>query len=311
MALFKKSLIPCRNNGMTRRLPRKAVIAILLVLCTVNETARASDETKPTESDELKIEYYKAPFPVSVTTAVKLFVTAAFDHLSLPAPGVPEDLPADAVIKATPWPSAVYMEAVWTIGPERYLFHLFYDWQFLNRTTFIFSPYRDVPGADFEVNSESITVPRAPSIRGIPTRLAGIPLNGFDGMGPSSAFPEDAVTVTMCAGRLVAFDRRSYCFREGRNEFQTPPPDFVTGARYLGEEEVEGKKCNVFTAGQGVRAYGYGDHAFVKFYEDKETRKPVKFILFTGVEILVTKFQPKVLLDEGTLFPEYCKEEEA
>ncbi|XP_019088921.1 PREDICTED: uncharacterized protein At4g14100-like, partial [Camelina sativa] len=73
-------------------------------------------------------------------------------------------------------------------------------------------------------------------------------------------------------------------------------PNWLDGAKYLGQKNVSGFLCNVWEKVD-----------FIWYYEDVETKRPVQWIFYTGREAHLMTFEVgAVLEDEKWQAPVYC-----
>ncbi|CAA7405157.1 unnamed protein product [Spirodela intermedia] len=73
-------------------------------------------------------------------------------------------------------------------------------------------------------------------------------------------------------------------------------PNWLGGATYLGQVAVDGFLCNVWEKAD-----------FITYYEDVATRRPVRWVFYTGRSIHVMTFEEgAVLEDEKWQAPVYC-----
>ncbi|KAK9931879.1 hypothetical protein M0R45_019135 [Rubus argutus] len=93
-----------------------------------------------------------------------------------------------------------------------------------------------------------------------------------------------------------------FTFGEGRHcqimEFEVgiPRPDFLEGANYLGTEVTDGFLCNVWEKVD-----------FIWYYEDVQTKRPVRWDFYDGISSHVMTFEVgAVLPDSITQAPAYC-----
>ncbi len=56
-------------------------------------------------------------------------------------------------------------------------------------------------------------------------------------------------------------------------------PDWLANATYVGEQEIEGFKCNVWEKLD-----------FITYYEDIDTKRPVSWVFFTGMSLQICLF---------------------
>ncbi|KAJ9555198.1 hypothetical protein OSB04_009812 [Centaurea solstitialis] len=76
-------------------------------------------------------------------------------------------------------------------------------------------------------------------------------------------------------------------------------PNWLNGASYLGQREVDGFLCNVWEKAE-----------FITYYEDVVTKRPVHWVFYTGREAHVMTFEVGAALeDEKWQVPWYCFEE--
>ncbi|KDP22523.1 hypothetical protein JCGZ_26354 [Jatropha curcas] len=76
-------------------------------------------------------------------------------------------------------------------------------------------------------------------------------------------------------------------------------PNFLDGATYLGQKQVDGFLCNVWEKVD-----------FIWYYEDVVTKRPVYWVFYTGMVIHVMTFEVgAVLEDEKWQAPVYCFKE--
>ncbi|XP_020191711.1 uncharacterized protein At4g14100 [Aegilops tauschii subsp. strangulata] len=75
-------------------------------------------------------------------------------------------------------------------------------------------------------------------------------------------------------------------------------PDWLApGAAYLGRAPADGFDCHVWAKAD-----------FITYYEDAQTRRPVKWIFYTGRTAHVMSFEPGAVLEDATEWqaPDYC-----
>ncbi|KAL0538316.1 hypothetical protein IC582_027331 [Cucumis melo] len=73
-------------------------------------------------------------------------------------------------------------------------------------------------------------------------------------------------------------------------------PNWLDGAKYLGQRHVDGFLCNVWEKVD-----------FIWYYEDVETKRPVHWLFYTGRQAHVMTFEVgAVLEDENWQAPVYC-----
>ncbi|KAL9249634.1 hypothetical protein AKJ16_DCAP04131 [Drosera capensis] len=73
-------------------------------------------------------------------------------------------------------------------------------------------------------------------------------------------------------------------------------PDWLDGAEYVGETMVDGFFCDVWTKAD-----------FIVYYEDKETKRPVRWRFYTGREAHVMSFEVGAVLEDAKWqVPYYC-----
>ncbi|PRQ37536.1 hypothetical protein RchiOBHm_Chr4g0403651 [Rosa chinensis] len=79
-------------------------------------------------------------------------------------------------------------------------------------------------------------------------------------------------------------------------EVGIPRPDFLDGANYLGTEVIDGFLCNVWEKVD-----------FIWYYEDVQTKRPVRWDFYDGITSHVMTFEVgAVLPDSVTQAPAYC-----
>ncbi|CAM6042837.1 unnamed protein product [Sphagnum compactum] len=75
-------------------------------------------------------------------------------------------------------------------------------------------------------------------------------------------------------------------------------PDWLANATYVGEQEIEGFKCNVWEKLD-----------FITYYEDIDTKRPVSWVFFTGQTLHVMAFEEgNILEDQQWQAPSSCFE---
>uniref|UniRef100_A0A1J3IDC4 Glycosyl transferase n=2 Tax=Noccaea caerulescens TaxID=107243 RepID=A0A1J3IDC4_NOCCA len=94
---------------------------------------------------------------------------------------------------------------------------------------------------------------------------------------------------------VYTLDESKTC-RSAQLEVGILRPNWLDGAKYLGQQHVNGFHCNVWEKVD-----------FIWYYEDVETKRPVQWIFYTGREAHVMTFEVgAVLEDEKWQAPVYC-----
>nr|GEX10738.1 glycosyl transferase [Tanacetum cinerariifolium] len=76
-------------------------------------------------------------------------------------------------------------------------------------------------------------------------------------------------------------------------------PNWLDGGEYVGQKEVDGFLCNVWTKAE-----------FITYYEDVVTKRPVSWVFYTGREAHVMTFEVGAALEDAKWqVPWYCFEE--
>ncbi|WOG99344.1 hypothetical protein DCAR_0518692 [Daucus carota subsp. sativus] len=74
------------------------------------------------------------------------------------------------------------------------------------------------------------------------------------------------------------------------------PPDWLSGASYVGQKRVDGFLCNVWEKVE-----------FITYYEDVASKRPVSWTFYTGMTAHIMTFEVgKVLDDPNWQAPVYC-----
>ncbi|XP_068661304.1 uncharacterized protein At4g14100-like [Aristolochia californica] len=96
---------------------------------------------------------------------------------------------------------------------------------------------------------------------------------------------------------IYTLDERKKC-RTAQLEVGILRPNWLDGARYLGQEYVDGFLCNVWEKVD-----------FIWYYEDVVTKRPVHWVFYTGRSAHVMTFEVgAVLVDDKWQSPVYCFE---
>ncbi|KAG7615891.1 hypothetical protein AtNW77_Chr4g0288331 [Arabidopsis thaliana] len=94
---------------------------------------------------------------------------------------------------------------------------------------------------------------------------------------------------------FYTLDESKSC-RSGQLEVGILRPNWLDGAKYLGQQNVSGFLCNVWEKVD-----------FIWYYEDVETKRPVQWIFYTGREAHIMTYEVgAVLEDEKWQAPVYC-----
>lgn len=211
----------------------------------------------------------------------------------------------------TPWPEVFHAKFLVTVEDSTLTDHTFYDYPNRRMMNVLIPP---VPGTvipllakDLERRPENYGQSMKRTIRAF---QQGKAKNGVvDTLDGRLFFPDTAIWMLLKPYALITFSRNvPFCDeREAPGEI-VPPPDVLSGAKYVGQEEVNGVNCDVYVKGSGPAPFQ--DKAFVTLYENAETGYPVKFVLFNGVEMVVENFEPNGTLDEADWEPPvYCEKD--
>lgn len=78
-------------------------------------------------------------------------------------------------------------------------------------------------------------------------------------------------------------------------------PNWLQGADYKGEDEVNGRKAFVWAQNSSLH------HPFATYYEDAETSDPLRWVFFDGGKFDVVKWIPsEILVESEWQLPAYC-----
>lgn len=211
----------------------------------------------------------------------------------------------------TPWPEVFHAKFLVTVQDSTVIDHTFYDYPNRRMMNILIPPVPEsvIPllSKDVERRPENYGLSMQRTIRAFEQ---GRVKNGLvDSLDGRLFFPDTAFWMLLKPYSLITFSRNvPFCDERKAPGEVVPPPDVLGGAKYVGQEQVDGVNCDVYVKGSGPAPFQ--DKAFVTLYENAETGYPVKFVLFNGIEMMVESFEPNGTLDEADWEPPaYCEKD--
>lgn len=229
-------------------------------------------------------------------------------HLPLPMEVMEKHRATRVGKDPTPWPEVFHAKVKAAVDGKSLLIHTYYDYTDSRWMNIIIPP---VPQgvvrllvSDVERRPENYGQSMKRTIKAFEQ---GQDKNGVvDTLNGNTFFPDTAVWMLLEPYTVATFSRSvPFCETRMAPKNVIPPPDVMSGAKYVGQEEVDGVNCDVYSKGSGPAPFD--NKAFVTLYENAETGYPVKFVLFNGVEMLIEQFDPNGTLDNADWeLPPYC-----
>lgn len=229
-------------------------------------------------------------------------------HLPLPIEVREKHRAIRAGKEPTPWPEVFHAKVKAEVDGKSLLIHTFYDYPDNRMMNVIIPPvpHNVIPSLidDLKRRPEHYGQSMKRTIKAFEQVQD---FNGVvDTLDGNMFFPDTAVWMLLEPYTVATFSRSvPFCETRVAPKNVIPPPDVMSGAKYVGQEEVDGVNCDVYAKGAGPAPFD--NKAFLTLYENVETGYPVKFVLFNGLEMLIKKFDPNGTLDSDDWeLPEYC-----
>lgn len=211
-----------------------------------------------------------------------------------------------------PWPKVFHSKARLLLGATSPSLHTFYDFDNQRMLSVIIpelpqSLVSDL-SRDAKVRPENYDTPMKQTIRAF-EQAPGMATHGLvDRLDGKLFFPSTATWVLIHPQKMFTFSRKvEVCVTRTSPQIMIPPPNIMDGAKYVGQQDVEGVTCDVFVKGTGPPPFD--DQPFLTLYQSTKTGYPVKFKIFNHVEIVIEEFEPNADIDKSYWeLPPYCQD---